>query len=120
MNILDLIKNKDGYFYKAHYRRYKDSPPQYFTFKEVTYPSERYGSIITNLMTVENSMVISTTWNCGFVVNGFISTQDGSLWQIKDVQKDCKNSRSTILLRDGTKCEFIIGLIKIDNPMGLK
>ena len=120
MNILNLLKKKDEYFYKAHYRKFIDSAPEYFTFKELNYPSERFGAIITNLMTVENSMVIATVWDLGYVVNGYVTTQDGSLWQIQDVQKDCKNSRSSIMLKSSTQCEFIIGLLKIDNPMGLK
>ena len=120
MNILNLLKKKNEYFYRANYRRYEDSAPQYFTFKELSYPSEKYGNIIFNLMNSENSMVIATVWDLDYKINGFVCTQDGSLWQIQDVQKDCKNSRSSIMLKSSTQCEFIIGLKKIDNPMGLK
>ncbi len=120
MNILDLIKNKDGYFYKAHYREFKDSAPQYFTFKEVDYPSVRFSSIISNLMNYEKTMIIQTVWNLGFKVDGYIATQDGSLWLIKDIQQDCKNSRAVSLLKSSPKCEYTLGLVKIDNPMELK
>ncbi len=120
MDILDLLKPQDDYFYEGYYRKFKDSNPKFLKFKEVDSPSERFASIISNLMNYERTMIIQTPWDCGYEVNGYITTKDGRLWQIRDFQKDCKNSRSAILLNHSTKCEFIIGLIEIDNPMGIK
>lgn len=120
MNILDLIKNKDGYFFKAHYRQYEDSPPKYFTYKELNNPTERFGNVIFNLINVSGSMVIQTVWDCDFKINGFVTTADGAMWQIQDIQKDYKNSRAVSFLTHSPKREYIIGLIKYDNPKRLK
>ena len=120
MDILDLIKNKDGYFFNAYYRKFKDSEPKYFTYKELTNPTEKYSAIINNLMTIENSMIIQTVWDCGYEVNGYITTQDGKMWQIKDIQEDCKNSRAVSFMINSPKREFTIGLVIYDNTKGLK
>ena len=37
MDILDFIENKDGYFFKGYYRKFKDSEPQFFTYKIIPY-----------------------------------------------------------------------------------
>ena len=120
MNLFDFIKPRDGFFFNATYRKFKDSEPQYFTYKEITNPTERFSSIVNNLMNVSNSMIIQTVWDCNFEINGLIATQDGYLWQIQDIQEDCKNSRAVGVLTKSPQREFTIGLVKIDNPMELR
>ena len=120
MDILDFLENKDGYFCKGYYRKYKDSDAQYFTYKVITNANERFDSLVNNLMNVANTMVIQTPFNINFEVNGYITTQDGNLYLIETVQKDIKNSRALMYFKESAKTEYILGLIKQDNPMELQ
>lgn len=120
MDILDFLENKDGYFCKGYYRKFKDSAPQYFTYKIITNANERFGNIVTNLMNVANSMVIQTPFNINFEVNGFITTQDGNMYVIESIQKDTKNSRALMWFKESARTEYILALTKIDNPMGIR
>jgi REP element-mobilizing transposase RayT len=119
MDILDFLENKEGYFSKGYYRKYKDSDPKFFTYKIITNTNERFDALINNLMTVNNSVVIQTPFNIDFEINGFVTLQDGNLYLIETIQKDVKNSRALIFFKDSAKTEYILGLIKQDNPMGI-
>lgn len=120
MDILDFIENKDGYFFKGYYRKFKDSAPQYFTYKIISNANEKFDSIINNLMRVSNSMVIQTPFNINFEINGYVSTQEGELYMIETLQKDTKNSRALTFFRESARTEYVLGLIKQDNPMGIR
>ena len=120
MDILDFLENKDGYFCKGYYRKFKDSPPQYFTYKIITNENKRFDNLVGNLMNVANTMAIQTPFNIEFEVNGYVTTQDGNLYLIETVQKDTKNTRALMYFRESAKTEYILGLLKQENPMGIR
>ena len=120
MDILDFIENKDGYFFKGYYRKFKDSEPQFFTYKIITNASEKFDALINNLMQVSTSMVIQTTFNIDFAVNGYISTQEGELYLIENFQKDTKNNRALTFFKKSARTEYTLALMKVDNPMSIR
>ena len=120
MDILDFLENKDGYFCKGYYRKYKDSEPQFFTYKIITNENKRFDNLVGNLMNVANTMAIQTPFNIEFEVNGYVTTQDGNLYLIETVQKDTKNTRALMYFRESAKTEYILGLLKQENPMGIR
>ena len=120
MDALDILKPRRGFTQTGSYRRYTTDSPDYFEYKDVDYPSKRFGDVINNLITDDNSRVIRTIWDCGYEVNGFICTQDGKTWTIVTIIHDNKNAENLRLLQSNPSAEFVIGLQNVENPKKLR
>ena len=120
MDMLDLIKPRLGFTQRGTYRRYQSDAAQYFDYKDVDFPSNRYGEVMNNLITDSESRVIKTMQNCGYEVNGFVCTQDGKTWTIVSVIGENKNGETLRILSGNPSEEFIIGLQNLENPRNLK
>lgn len=120
MDFLDLVKPKAGYPLTGTYRETPQSSPSYFEYAIVDRPSKTYGEITNNLITTKEGLIIRTMWDCGFIIDGRITTQDGKLWTIAQIQTDNNNNEALRILQNNPTAEYIIALIKIDNPWGLK
>ena len=118
--MLDLIKPRQGFTQRGTYRRYQADAAQYFDYKDVDFPSNRYGEVMNNLITDSESRVIKTMQNCGYEVNGFVCTQDGKTWTIVSVIVENKNGENLRILSGNPSAEFIIGLQNLENPRNLK
>lgn len=119
MDALDFLKPRVNYPYTGSYRRYKHDAPQYFDYKEQDYPSKAFGEVINNLITTRRGLVIRTMWDCGFVPEGFVVTQDGRMWTIEQVQDVNNNNEAVRFLQNNPKPEFIIVLIGVNNEKGV-
>ena len=120
MDALDFLKPKRGFVLTGSYRRYTDDPPQYFEYKNVDYPSKRFGEVINNLIADDNGMVIRTCWDCGWEINGFVVAHDGRMWNVVQVQHDNRNSENLRFLIKNPSEEFILALVGVNNPKELK
>lgn len=119
MDVRDILKPKGELVFNGRYYERANTAPQYFKFKSVSHPSASYGEIINNLIITQQAVVISTTLNLDYKVGAYISTNNGSLWEIEQVQKDCKNSIVSRLMATNPGCEYIIAMHEIDNPRNL-
>lgn len=120
MDILDILKPRGGYTQKATYRRYQSDDPLYFDYKEVNYPSARFGTIINNLITDDTTQVIESPQDCGYEVGAFIVLQDGSSWTVTTIEKVNNNEENMRIWALNPSTRFIIGLQNTDNSRRLK
>lgn len=120
MDALDLLKPRRGFTQTGSYRRFTNDPAQYFEYKDVDFPSKRWGDVINNLITDDSSRVIRTMWDCGYEVDGFVVTQDGKTWTVITIMPDNGNSENLRVLQTNPSVEFIIGLQNVENPKNLR
>ena len=91
-----------------------------FNYKPIDPRAKRYGQIISNLKTDEQSFSIETNTQCKFKIGGYIITQDGGMWQITEtLTKTQEDIEALRLFKDNAKTVNIIRLIAVDNPLGL-
>ncbi len=82
-----------------------------------------YSTLLGNLQTENGSCTIKTNDMCGFTVNGYIATQDGSFWQITGIVKrlvKLSTKQALRYLKETAETEYVIRLNEIDNPWELK
>lgn len=115
MDVLDILKPRQTYVLTGSYRETRKSAPQYFEYSIVDYQNKTYSDVINNLIATREGVVIRTIWDCDFKDRGYVSTQDGALWEITQIQVDMKNSETLRLFAVAPATEFIIALIRVDN-----
>ena len=121
MDGLDFLRPRSGNdVYTGVYRKYKDDPGEVFEYEELDMPTRSFGSLTTNLIVNQRATRIKTTMAIPFEVEGFVTTQNGQLWQIEQIMNDCKNSQALRWFGASPVCEKTITLIGVDNPRGLK
>ncbi len=120
MDYLDMIKPKAGYPLTGSYKETPSSPSSYFEYAIVDRPSKSYGELTNNLITTKEGLIIRTMWDCGFAVDGRVITQDGKMWSIAQIQMDNNNNEALRFLQNNPTAEYIIALMKVDNPWGLR
>lgn len=94
-----------------------------FQYDIVNDSDKSYASVLGTIKTEQTMCTIKTNDDCGFKVNGYIATQDGGFWQISGIVKHLvnKNSKQALrLLKETAETEYIMRLIEIPNPRGLK
>ena len=94
-----------------------------FNYDIVNDSDRTYAQVLNTIKAEQTICTIKTNDNCGFKINGYITTQDGVFWQITGIVKHLvnKNSKQALrLLRETAETEFIIRLLEIPNPWGLK
>jgi hypothetical protein len=91
---------------------------------DIVNESDRTYSRMLEVVKNETSMcTIKTNDECGFKINGYVATQDGAFWQIQGVVKHLvnKNSKQALrLLKETAETEYVVRLIEVPNPWGLK
>ncbi len=115
MDALDILKPRQSYVLTGSYRETRKSAPQYFEYSIVDYQSKTYSDIINNLIATREGVVIRTIWDLGYKDRAYVSTQDGGLWEIEQVQIDMKNSETLRYFATAPATEFIIALIRVGN-----
>ncbi len=125
MDFLDLMEIKDEEVFNGKY--YKERPitplDSAIPFKyEVVDPNDKaYSKILNNLEADNATHSIKTNTFCGFEINGYVITHEGYLWQISSVTVlPSKNKQAYRYLTHAVGTEYLIRLIRVENPMGLK
>ena len=119
MDALDLLKPREKYVLTGGYRNNKDERALYFDYQVVNAQSANFSSVINDLIAMKEGLVIKTMWDCGFAVGGLITTHDGKLWEITQIQMDNGNSESLRYFNKAPTAEFVIALIGVMNERGL-
>lgn len=94
-----------------------------FQYDIVDDNDKTYSLLLNNIQTEQSIQTIKTSDASGFKVKGYVVTQDGALWQITGIIKKLSNPNNKQALRiltETVESEYIIRLIQVDNPMGLK
>lgn len=127
MDFLDFLTIKDeevlsGNYYEEYPMLPSDTyePFQYDIVEET---DRTYAKLLDAIKEERTVCTIKTNDNCGFKINGYIATQDGLFWQITGIVKRLikeDNKQALRILKQSIETEYIIRLIGVDNPKGLK
>ena len=120
MDLLDLLAPKDRNVRTGTYREQKDGAGAYFEYREDDYPTQTFGEVIDNIVTTQRRMTIRTRWNLHYQVNGYVTTQDGQMWTIAQVQRNSFNAENLRFMRENPGSEFTLSLVGVDDAWGLE
>ena len=127
MDFLELLAIKDEEVLTGTYyaRRTKTPNDGGITFNyDIANDIDRnYARLLDALETENATQTIKTNDADGFKVKGYIATQDGSFWQITGITKRLakpENKQALRFLKQTAETEYIIRLIEVENPWGLK
>lgn len=127
MDFLDFLTIKDEEVLSGNY--YEEYPmlpsdaSEPFQYDIVEETDRSYIKLLDTIKGERAVCTIKTNDNCGFKINGYIATQDGLFWQITGVLKKLvkeDNKQALRILKQSIETEYIIRLIGVDNPKGLK
>lgn len=127
MDLLDILRLKDTeYLTGTYYARQPLSPEDSgveFSYEQLNPKSKTYAKLINNLEEPSSVTAIRTDDDCGFEINGYIATQDGELWIVQEVLKNVQNDNTKEALRlltETVQTEYVIRLLKVENPWGIQ
>lgn len=126
MDFLDLLVPTDteyatGYYY-AQLPITPESTCNVFKYETINPYSRRFDTVLNNLRADSESCAIKTNDDCGFQIGGFISTQDGELWIIRQIIRGTQikgKEEQLRLLKRSTATESTLFLEKIENLLGV-
>lgn len=133
MSVLDFLKAHDDEFMTGYYYDYKPDPRHTFAqqqqegkhefhYSKVTGKERRFSTVLTNVRADTERYTIKTCDNVGFKIGGYVSTQNGDFWKIEDFVHDEQtegNEESLLLFKQAVKSEYILRLLKVENPWGI-
>jgi hypothetical protein len=127
MDYLDLLAVSDeevlsGTYYKRRPKTINDTGDE-FHYDIVNDHDENYSKLLDSIETTKAIQTIKTNDDCGFKVKGYVVTQTGELWQITGFVKRLvkpENKQALRLLKETIETEYVIRLMEVDNPWGLK
>lgn len=127
LDFLDFLQIKDeevlsGTYYSRRPITTSDKGIR-FQYDILDESNKSYTTLLNNLQTETELQTIKTNDMCGFKVKGYVATQDGLLWQISGIIKRLikpENKQALRILKQTIETEYILRLIKVDNPMELK
>ena len=133
MSVLDFLKERDDEYMTGYYYAYKPNPThtqaqqfqeqrQVFHYARVTATEKRFNTVLSNLRADTERYTIKTCDDVGFKVGGYVSTQNGSFWKIEDLtheEQTEENKEALLLFKRSIKTEFVLRLLKVDNPWGV-
>lgn len=95
---------------------------QTFYYAKASAHQRTFNTVMQNMRLDTERYTIKTCDDCGFKVNGYISTQNGLFWVIEEVIHDEQtngNEEALLTWKTALKTEFIIRLRRVDNPWGI-
>lgn len=133
MSVLDFLKEKDdeymtGYYYdkapnpKHTAEQQAEELPHKFHYSKASAKERQFNTVMQNMRLDSERYSIKTCDDCGFKINGYISTQNGLFWTIEDIVHDeqtAGNEESLLLWKNAVKTEFILRLRRVNNPWGV-
>lgn len=126
-DFLDFLAISDEEVFEGTYYKRKPLTPtergEPFRYDIVNDSDRAYAKLLDNMKTERTMLTIKTNDNCGFKIKGYIATQDGELWQINSFIKKLnkpENKQALRIIKETIETEWIIRLIQVDNPWGLK
>jgi hypothetical protein len=125
--ILPFLVVKDEEVLTAtYYNRIPETPQDVgdeFQYDIVNEKDKTYSTILNGLQTDRATCSIVTDDDCGFKINGYVATQEGSFWQITNIVKRLvrkENKQALRFMKETAETEYLLGLVEVDNPWELK
>ncbi len=117
MSVLDFYRPEADQFYWGQYlgkkddAKYNEASPKSFKYSIVTPKSKQYSQFMQNYGLPDCSMVIKTTWDLGFDVDGVIIDTEGAKHIIRSVGTNTEEEEAqvNVLLKSANKT-YILGL----------
>ena len=125
-DILDLITPKQRFTATANYYAEPINGPdvgaQSFNYEYVNPFSNTYRRLFGNIQGAASEVTIRTNDQLPFEINGMVSTQDGKMFKIIQVEKDFQSANKQVIRVLGTpvSVEYVLRLVGIDNPWGIE
>jgi hypothetical protein len=126
-DILDfLVEREEEVLSGTYYNRMPETTQDVgipFNYDIVNEKDRRYSTILGNIRADGATSTIKTNDHCGFKINGYIATQDGSFWQVAGLGKHLvkpETKQALRLLKESAETEYVLSLIEVDNPWGIK
>lgn len=125
MDFLDILDVKAEETFKGKYFKDRPQTPMdvatSFTY-DVVDPNDRsYSKVLNNLEVDRGTHSIKTNEFLDFKINGYVITHEGFMWQITSVQTiPSKNKQAYRYLKRAVGEEYVLRLIQVENPWGLK
>lgn len=127
MDFLDFLTAKDdevltGTYYNRRPKTPKDRGVG-FSYDIVDEGDRSYSKLLDSLEAELSLQTIKSKDYCCFKVKGYVVTQEGGLWQITGIIKRLvhpETKEALRILRETASTEYVIRLIEVQNPWGLK
>lgn len=129
MSVLDLLKPHDDEYMTGYYWEKAPRPDQIqeqgrqtFRYSKTSAKQRTFNTVLQNMRLDTERYTIKTYDDCGFKVNGYISTQNGLFWIIEEIihdEQSAGNEEALLAWKHAIKTEFIIRLRRVDNPWGI-
>lgn len=119
MDITDfLAHNRKEEYLSGYYRSSESGEPIYFEYGIENERSLAYQTLFNGILNSASKLIIRSSWHIGFAINGFISTQDGKLWQINDIMSviSKRNKNANRILSRNPSEEYVMSLTEVQNP----
>lgn len=122
MDYLDMLVNSSdeyltGYFYKRRPKSPTDARVT-FKYKQADANSRSFGRVLGNVRSDTSRYAISTNDDCGFIIGGYIQTQNGLFWEITDIVGN-EEEKSTInvlrFFKTVKNAECLVRMIQVDD-----
>lgn len=126
MSMFDFFKPGDDEFMTGYYWDKRPSPDKpmlegrkTFRYSKAAAREKQYNTVLQNMRLDSERYSIKTCDDCGFKINGYISTQNGLFWTIEDIVMDEQPTgyeEALLQWKSAIKTEFVIRLRRVDNP----
>ena len=95
---------------------------QQFNYEYVNPFSNTYKRLFANVQGSAGEVAIRTDDQLKFAVNATVITQDGQAFKILQVEKDYQAANKQVMRLFGTpvSVEYVLRLVRIENPWGIK
>lgn len=124
--ILDFLAPKDSEFMTGYYYDRRPAAPEdgriVFKYSRLDPYFRSFDTELGQMRLDRESYSLKTRASLPWKVKGYISTQDGRLWQIMEIAEDNqpKGTEEVLrLFRTAPETDYTIRLLKVDNPWGI-
>ena len=126
-DFLDFMAISDEEVLSGSYYSKRPKTPQDvshpFMYDIVDESNKYYAKLLGEIQTEKTVQTIKTNDDCGFKIKGYVVTQEGTMWQIDNVVKrlvKADNKQALRWLKQTVETEYVIRLLEVENPWGLK
>lgn len=125
-DILDIMNPKPKFTATAnYYAEFMDGPDvgaKQFNYEYENPYSNTYRRLFANIQGSAGEVAIRTDDQLNYKIGGVVITQDGKAFKILQSEKDYQAGNKQVfrLLGSPVSVEYVIRLIEIENPWGVK
>lgn len=116
-----LCGNPNAYFIGTKYSNTTSKDGQYFEYELMTEIRKTYGTVITNLIKTQGRTTIKTNFNLDWKPRQIVVLENGNAYKVQEVaEMKLEVSPQVNALFENPNTDFVLSLVKIENPMERK